>query len=150
MKLFSIILCISLLYMMIHPAAIAAEGSTIFCFECSYPCWSDAKGNHATSKKYPMEFKFVWKLGERNATMIGNVGTAEVAAIQNACGITFVEITNTGNVTATTINLEQIKEIKKNGILQYVITESVHSRNTIMPDGYQTWCQYYGTCVIKR
>ncbi|BDU59354.1 hypothetical protein LMORI2_23360 [Limnohabitans sp. MORI2] len=64
---------------------------------------------------------------------MGNNGSAEVKAIQNAGGISFVEITTSGNVMVTTI--------AKSG-------EAVHSRNAVMQSQLVS-SQYYGKCVAK-
>jgi hypothetical protein len=64
---------------------------------------------------------------------MGNNGSAEVKVIQNLGGISFVEVTTSGNVMVTTIT--------KSG-------DAVHSRNAVM-QAQLIPSQYYGRCVAK-
>ena len=62
--------------------------------------------------------------------MIGSSGSGEVSMVNNDSGMTFVEITATGNVMTTTIS-DNLR--------------SVHSRHSIMT-GDLIPSQYYGQC----
>ena len=67
------------------------------------------------------------------AYVLGNAGTEPVSVVQAEDGMTFIEVTQTGNVMSTAVNHAG---------------RSVHSRNTIM-FGDLTPSQYYGTCKFK-
>lgn len=66
--------------------------------------------------------------------MVGNAGVEQVSVVPNDGGISFVEITGSGNVQVTTI--------AKSG-------SAVHSRNTILSQKTLVATQYYGTCTIE-
>lgn len=68
--------------------------------------------------------------------IIGNNGAEEVAELKNAGGVTFVEVTGTGNVSVTTITHD---------------LKSVHSRNTILAltKNELIPSQHYGTCTLQ-
>lgn len=66
--------------------------------------------------------------------MIGNQGSTKVHLLNTDDGVSFIEITGSKNVMATTLD--------KNGA-------SVHSRNSVI-NGELVPSQYYGTCVIKQ
>ncbi|MCF6689082.1 hypothetical protein [Raoultella terrigena] len=100
--------------------------------KCSYPTYSDQSGNHAA--KNPLVFTFIIDSGTNKAYIAGNVGSAEVAIVPNGVdGMSFIETTEVGNVTVTTMT--------RSG-------ESVHSRNMVMPGGIFA-SQHYGTCVVQ-
>lgn len=107
--------------------SIAATSS----FDCKFNLEATSSG---LTKQSPLfEMKFISDDEKKSAYLIGNNGSAEVKAIQNAGGISFVEITTSGNVMVTTI--------AKSG-------EAVHSRNTVMQSQLVP-SQYYGKCVAK-
>ncbi|MDA9771649.1 hypothetical protein N9D02_11495 [Emcibacteraceae bacterium] len=109
-------------------------------YECSYLTSAslDENDNPELSSE---EFKLSFLLDENanTAYIMGNAGTEKVLIIRNNGGISFIGITDTGNVSITTIanNLK-----------------SVHSRNTILPfpqeDPELIPSQYYGGCVSKQ
>lgn len=80
-----------------------------------------------------MELRFVSDPTTEKAYLIGSNGSSEVHTIKNVSGVSFVEITGTGNVMTTTI--------KSSG-------EAVLSRNAIIL-GDLIPTQYYGKCNIQ-
>ncbi|MEX0546779.1 hypothetical protein [Raoultella terrigena] len=109
--------------------AAAAKTTSV---KCSYPTYSDQSGNHAA--KNPLVFTFIIDSGTNKAYIAGNVGSAEVTIVPNGVdGISFIETTEVGNVTVTTMT--------RSG-------ESVHSRNMVMPGGIFA-SQHYGTCIAQ-
>jgi hypothetical protein len=83
-------------------------------FECDYPTYSD--GKLVKKVDAPFRLTFLLDLGAKKAYMIGNNGSSEITAIPNTDGVSFLEVTHSGNVMVTAIT--------KNG-------RSVHSRSTI-------------------
>ncbi len=98
-------------------------------FVCDYPTWSDEEGNHPHKDPFVLTFILDGETGK--AYLKGNLGTEDVQVIPGDNGITFIEITDTGNVMTTTIDLH---------------AHSVHSRNGVI-FGELTPSQYYGTCI---
>ncbi len=80
----------------------------------------------------PMNLDFKLDATTKKAYMHGNVSTNEVQVIQNWYGISFVEVTRSGNVTVTSITKEGA---------------AVHSRNFLHPGGMLP-SQWYGTCAM--
>jgi hypothetical protein len=106
------------------------ETETIIC--CDYTSYSTEKGKHKVKDKFVLIF--LVDRTENTAYIIRNQGSAEVTFIPSAFGgITFIEVTEFGNVMTTTIDAKR---------------DSVHSRNTIL-DGGIVSTQYYGKCVFK-
>ena len=99
-------------------------------YACSFPRMVSPEGAKASSP--PFEMQFTRDTLTKKAFVIGNAGMSEVTAIEHENGISFVEVTDSGNVMVTAIT--------KTG-------EAVHSRNTIMQRLVPT--QYYGTCPLK-
>jgi hypothetical protein len=106
-----------------HPAL----ASTIT-FDCSYETYSDRRGNHKVNSKFAMTFLVDSAAGK--AYMIGSVGSTDVRLVSNTDGLTFIEVTATGNVMVTVISNEG---------------QSVHSRNGLVL-GEIVPSQYYGRC----
>jgi hypothetical protein len=99
-------------------------------FECTFPISSTFdEGNVEVEKG---DFKMQFLVDADKAYMIGNNGANEVMTIGNDGGVTFIEVTGTGNVMMTTFN--------NNG--------AVHSRHTIIGETLLP-SQYYGTCIKK-
>ncbi len=109
--------------------AVTAKTTSV---KCSYPTYSDQSGNHVA--KNPMVLTFIIDSGTSKAYMAGNAGSTEVAIVPNGVdGMSFIETSEVGNVTVTTMT--------RSG-------DSVHSRNTVMPGGIFA-SQHYGTCVAQ-
>ena len=107
--------------------SIAATSS----FDCKFNLEATSSG---LTKQSPLfELRFISDDEKKSAYLMGNNGSAEVKVIQNAGGISLVEVTSSGNVMVTTIT--------KSG-------EAVHSRNTVMQSQLVP-SQYYGKCVAK-
>lgn len=111
-------------------ASIAAQGATT-----SYTCkfTLEATPNGLSKQAKPFELRFVVDTSTKKAYLIGNAGSSEVEIIPNIDGISFVEITGSGNVMVTAIT--------RSG-------EAVHSRNGIMFKELVP-SQYYGSCAIQ-
>lgn len=99
--------------------------------ECNYDTFSAQDGNHRLKEEFKLTFIIDT---EKNVSyLVGNQGSTEVSLIPTHNGLSFIEITGSGNVMTTTMD-------KKNS--------SVHSRNTILL-GELVPTQYYGKCVFK-
>lgn len=109
---------------------LAAQGATTS-YTCRFTLEATPKGLSKQVK--PLELRFVVDTTAKKAYLIGNAGSSEVEIIPNTDGISFVEITESGNVMVTAIT--------KSG-------EAVHSRNGIMFKELVP-SQYYGRCVSQ-
>ncbi len=104
-------------------------------FDCSYPLMANLDGIELAEEDFNLQF--LVDPESDKAYMIGNVGTVEVIHLNNDLGVSFIEVTGTGNVMTTTITFGLV---------------SVHSRHTIIPAGEKGELlpsQYYGICVKK-
>jgi hypothetical protein len=111
-------------------ASFAAQGATTS-YTCEFTLEATPKGLSKQSK--PFELRFVVDTGTKKAYLMGNAGSSEVEIIPNTDGISFVEITRSGNVMVTAIT--------KSG-------QAVHSRNGIMFNELVP-SQYYGKCAVR-
>ena len=98
---------------------------------CDFPSYSDQRGNKKTKNSFRLQF--LQDLEAEKAYIMGNNGANPVYVIPNDGGLTFIEITGTGNVMTTVI---------------LFTGPSVHSRSGIML-GKIIPSQYYGSCIIK-
>jgi hypothetical protein len=105
-----------------------AETLTI---ECVYPTYSDERGSHTVNDRFKLTFIIDSEKG--SAYVVGGQGGAKVDQVAGEDGLSFIEITGSGNVMVTTVD--------KKG-------SSVHSRNLTL-HGILLPSQYYGTCVFK-
>ena len=101
-------------------------------FQCDYQLVASPDGLEPAGQ---FALRFTLDTISNDAFMVGNNGLSQVMPVSNKDGITFVEVTNTGNVMTTTINTTD--------------GESVHSRNSIIVGGLVP-TQYYGTCGISE
>jgi len=102
---------------------------TIF---CQYGKYADEDGVHSVSGKF--ELTFIIDAENKKAYIVGNQGSDDVALIPSRAGMmSFVEVTDAGNVMSTAIDAD---------------LKSVHSRNSII-FGKLAASQYYGECAIK-
>lgn len=111
-------------------AAMAVSAET-FTVHCVYAKHSNPTGLHKTSTT--LELTFIVDLANESAYMLGNNGSSKVEIIQAGDHMSFVELTQTGNVMTTTIDGNR---------------NSVHSRNTVI-GGALVPSQYYGVCTYK-
>lgn len=98
---------------------------------CKFPVEASPKG--LKKQAPPFELRFISDSESKKAYILGNNGSAEVDRIEHYAGVTFVEITATGNVMVTTISSSG---------------ESVHSRNTNL-GGKLIPSQSYGACTSQ-
>ena len=101
-------------------------------FKCSYGRVAD--GEELAATKEPFSLIFVAdKKGD--ATLVGNNGSSKVTGVwqKNGQGVTFIEITESGNVMTTAID---------------AANKSAHSRSTIL-GGHVIPSQYYGECRVQ-
>ena len=113
------------------PAYTLGETDTII---CNYPTYSDQTGNHKVKKEFVLTF--IIDTSSKKAYMPGNLGSTKVLLIPQQIpnnGISFIEVTASGNVMTTAIDSKG---------------NSIHSRNEII-DGKIVPTQYYGKCVFK-
>jgi hypothetical protein len=99
-------------------------------FTCKFPTAATPEG---LSPQKDFVLRFVVDTSAKKAYLIGNAGSSEVTIVINAAGISFLEITGTGNVMVTAITSAG---------------EAVHSRNSIISEGLVP-SQHYGKCVIQ-
>ena len=101
-------------------------------FACSFSNAASPSGVKKESK--PFELRFVSDDQTKKAYLIGNNGSSEVTPVENrGGGVTFVEITDSGNVIVTTITSSG---------------EAVHSRNGIISEKLIP-SQYYCKCTVQ-
>ena len=112
----------------LFPVLVYADTTT---YACDYPSWSNQEGNHKVKEKF--EFNFIVDEATGKSYLLGNNGSSEVKLLRSGDGLTFVEITATGNIMTTSIDSK---------------LNSVHSRNTIFL-GEMMPSQYYGVCEVK-
>lgn len=114
--------------MMSIPMSNAATTS----FTCSFPLSASPSGLKRQANGF--ELRFVSDDQTNKAYLLGNNGSAEVTPIEKqGGGISFVEVTASGNVMVTAITASG---------------EAVHSRNGIM-SGKLIPSQYYGKCTLQ-
>lgn len=127
----------------VEAASAQTENSTPRAFECQYAegfSWTDASGDFVGSRTSGIpSLTFVIDSPKRGR-MIGNVGVADVAVIANAFGLTFLEITDLGNVITTSIFHDPQ--------LPSGSWTSVHSRHINMIFG-SVFSQSIGECKAK-
>lgn len=102
--------------------------ASIFTHSCSFNKFSSPSGLKVSNQ--PFDMFYLVDSSKDKAYLKGNQGASEVQLIYNSYGWTFIEITGTGNVMTTTIDL---------------FGDAVHSRNTII-DSKILPSQYYGKC----
>ena len=105
-----------------------AHGATTS-YTCKFSVEATPKG--LSKQASPFELRFVVDASTRKAYLLGNAGSSEVDVIPNTDGISFVEITASGNVMVTAVT--------NSG-------EAVHSRNGIMFKELVP-SQFYGKCT---
>jgi len=108
---------------------VVAYGATTS-YTCKFSVEATPKG--LSTQPPPFELRFVVDASTRKSYIIGNLGASEVKEIPNTDGgISFLEITASGNVMVTAIT--------NSG-------EAVHSRNSIL---FETLVpsQLYGQCT---
>ena len=99
-------------------------------FRCEFV---DYCGMDRTCDRYGLRGEYHVDLAEERAHVLGALGQAPLVVIPTADGVTFVEVTPSGNVMTTTI--------ARDGA-------AVHSRNAII-GGELSPSQYYGTCETE-
>jgi hypothetical protein len=111
-----------------HATAVLGQTTTL---ECDYPRYSDGETIQRPKQRFALTFLVDKAKG--TAYILGNQGSAEVNLVPSPNGFTFIEITPTGNVMTTVVDL---------------YGNSTHSRGTRI-DGKLLASQYYGTCKSK-
>jgi hypothetical protein len=124
------IMLFNLIFLMTLIAPVSASTS-IFTYSCSFSNFSSPSGLETSNP--PFDMLFLVDQSKDKAYLKGNQGSAEVILIYNSYGWSFIEITGTGNVMSTTINL---------------FGDAVHSRHSIV-DSKILPSQYYGKCEKK-
>ena len=100
-------------------------------YSCNYTSYSDQDGNHKVKDKF--ELNFIVDRTTNKSYLLGNIGSAEVNALESEGQIAFIELTAMGNIMSTAIDSK---------------LNTVHSRNSVM-FGEMIPSQYYGKCIIK-
>ena len=118
----------SALFLVVTIIASAAVGAATTSYTCQFGVEASPKGLAKQAK--PFELRYVVDASTKKAYLLGNAGSSEVEIIPNTDGISFVEITASGNVMVTAISTSG---------------EAVHSRNGIMFKALVP-SQFYGKC----
>ncbi len=109
-------------------AAAADQTDTLV---CNYQKYATSEG--VQSVKKPFVLTFIIDSKNDAAYLVGNNGSSKVQAIPGGGGITFIEITGSGNIMTTTVDSKGV---------------SVHSRHTQI-EGEVVPSQYYGVCEFR-
>lgn len=114
---------------------LAAVSTNLNAATLTHNCKFGTEASPTGLKKLQKSFdlKFMTDTLTNKSYVVGNAGIEPVNAIANDGGISFVEITGSGNV--------QVTAITKGG-------DAVHSRNTILSKDLVP-TQYYGECTIE-
>lgn len=99
-------------------------------YDCKFTSVSSPEGFERLNKSWDM--KFITDDRTKNSYIVGHAGTEPVTLVNNAGGLSFVEVTASGNIQITALTLSG---------------EAVHSRNSIIRDKLVP-SQYYGKCSI--
>lgn len=123
---------ISILIVMLMSTISSAK---VFGLECEFAKVATLKDG---LKNATFKLDFVFDTEKKKYVVLGNNSMEDLTMIENDDGITLVEITRSGNVMTTTINVSDQN------------LEAVHSRNTLIPSGliaqqYYGWCNYMGS-----
>ena len=105
--------------------------ANVITYVCKYTHVSDRSGLKEAEDSFILTF--IKNNDTDECYMLGDLGTTKVIPVLKGKQITFIEITEAGNVMTTTIDSE---------------LGTVHSRNTVLL-GKIIPSQYYGTCTIK-
>lgn len=101
-------------------------------YTCNFPVYASPSGLQKT--KEMLDIRYLLDPKTKKAYILGNAGSSEVTPVQHkGGGVTFIEITDTGNVMVTAIAASG---------------EAVHSRNGIIGK-MLTPSQYYGNCTVQ-
>lgn len=119
---------LGILLMLVSSICLAEQPKT---YSCVYESYSDEKGNHKADKKFELNFIVDEESGKNY--LLGNNGSSEVKLLEYSDKLTFIELTESGNIMTTTIDSS---------------LSSVHSRNSVM-FGELIPSQHYGKCKIK-
>ena len=107
-------------------------------FSCEFYSYANKDGIQATQK--PLAFILITNDNNGTFTMKGNNGTSSGTTIRGNKGLSFIEITKTGNITTTTMAVVSPYANKQ---------VATHSRNMLV-NGKLLASQYYGTCQLVR
>ena len=112
--------------------SVAGETADPTSFTCNFTLSASPDGLEENKK--PMTLRFIIDNEAKKSYFIGNNGSSDVITINNqGGGVSFIEITKTGNIMTTTITSSR---------------QAVHSRNSnILGDLVPS--QQYGECDIK-
>jgi hypothetical protein len=100
-------------------------------YDCKFTTEASPKGLRKLQKSF--DLKVMSDTLTNKSYVVGNAGIEPVHAIANDGGISFIEITGSGNVQVTAVTK---------------IGDAVHSRNSIM-SGDLVPSQYYGKCAVE-
>ena len=107
-------------------------------FSCEFKHYADKKGSIFT--KDSLVFKIITNNNDGTFVMKGNNGSSEGTTIRGNRGLSFIEVTELGNITTTTMVMVEPYGGKQ---------EAAHSRNMLI-NGKLLASQYYGTCQLVR
>ena len=108
--------------------------ANVFAAPLNFECKFTKEASPSGLRDSPFEMSYILDETAKKAYVTGNAGSNEATYIPNDDGITFVEITDSGNVMVTAIAFKD--------------HEAVHSRNGII-FGKLIPTQYYGKCITK-
>lgn len=98
---------------------------------CNYQKYATSEGMQSVKK--PFVLTFIVDSKSNAAYSVGNNGSSKVQAVPGGGGITFIEMTGSGNIMTTTVDSKGV---------------SVHSRHTQI-EGEVVPSQYYGVCEFR-
>jgi len=106
-------------------------------FFCEFRNYANQKGSFSDDA---LDFTIVTNDNNDTFTMKGNNGTSGGTTIRGEKGLSFVEVTETGNIATTTMVISEPYGGKQ---------QAAHSRNMLV-NGKLLASQYYGTCQLIR
>jgi hypothetical protein len=97
-------------------------------YDCEFLVHSTPDGIKKDEK--PFQLKYLIDRNSKKSYLIGNNGSSEVSEILNTDGVSFIEITNSGNVMVTAIANNNLAVHSRNGIFT----------NKLIPSQYNGKC----------
>ena len=123
----------SLILGIVFLVASGALANNTITYECAFLRYNGDDQAGLQGYEKPFLLTFIYDNSTKKAYSIGNQSSSEVALIQNRDGISFLEVTGSGNVMTTTITRDGYAVHSRHSIIKSIIIPS----------------QSYGTCVVK-
>jgi hypothetical protein len=91
-------------------------------YVCEFSLEASPKG--LSKQASPFELRFVVDSTTKKAYLMGNAGSSEVEIVPNTYGVSFVEVTGSGNVMVTAITIAGDAVHSRSGIISEVLLPS--------------------------